>query len=715
MARRRVFPRHWEKHASVYARTTDTWTTRYYNRKQDPIFNLLGLSTAPDDFHKPEGSSPYLTNIRHMGEREEEQRAQSMSRKGAELVVALGEDIFDRNPDEANTYLSLFEGRAIEWELTHSRKLTGISLHLQNFDKVVGALEITVRHPDTKQELANAVLITDDISENRFTNYRLRFIQDVPQTRVLIRARIIDSLTDEERESGEQPKSLRILAIAGGEHQRADYRLPNVNDALEEEPYTWETVPLLPLAGTMVNDWEILKRPEEFRTAGVRHLAVPVRHDGIVEIWGVNLETKVPYVITSLVNSSAQSVRFAQAEGFLYYVDGERLKRINLTTMEAEVVVPKAEDITVPGVNPGQLTAKEGATLIHYFKNRIYLSGFKDDPNFVQVSLIDSVKPRFDQFNDGFYSPDQSPELSTDSPITAMADINDYVVIFRTDGLSAYDYGSGTSASDSRQVTPEGAQLGVENPECVTKANNNLYFYNKKVGLVRFAGSVNRTLGSDIENLISKIKNHDNVSVAWDDAAKAVRIYCSFDGEQNDRCIYYYSELEGRLPFYMDTNTPVSTAVQATDQDVLYGFHSGVANVMIIDSPNKYTDYDSYIVMEQHTQYRVPPTSDVSGTTYIRRLHLHELAGKRHSVYIALDVDHKDRPIVWRRFIDVPEEDAPNPDAVFQQTAEPGKVVISIPMYVACNMYQVRFKRYCYRDSGEILGVGIEYGDRKPI
>lgn len=716
MARRKTGNlRHWERLPRTYARTSDTWTTRYYNRKDDPIFNMRGLATTNDDFHKPEGSSPYLTNIRYKGERDDDQVAQSMSRKGAELVVALGEDIFDRNINDGDTYLNLYEGRAIEWELTHSRKLTGISLHVMNTEGVVGGLEITVRHPETKKELANAVLLTEQANNKSFTNFRLRFINAVTETRVIIRARIIDSITDEEREDGVQPKAIRLLSVAAGAHQRADYELPNVNEALEEVPYVFSEAPLIPLTGTMVNDWEIINQGEEFRTAGERHIALPVRHDGIVEIYGVNLTTRIPYLITSDVTIGAETVRFDQAEGYLYYVDGGPLRRINLTTMASELVVPLAEDISIPGVDPSSLTAKVGATLIHFLFNRLYLSGFKDDPNLVIVSLIDAVKPRYEQYNDRFYSPDQSPELSTGSPITALSDIGGYIIVMRTDGLSAYDYGSGTSAIDSNQITPEGAQLGVTNQEAVVKGNNNLYFFNKQAGMVRFAGSVNRIMVTDIDNLIKQIKNPDKVALVYDKANDAVRLYCSFENDYNDSCLYYYVQLEGQLPWYRDTNTPVGAGINATESDLVYAFHSQVANLMIVDSKDNFTDYDSYIVMEQHTQYRVPPTSDVSGVTYLRRLHLHELANKRHSIYLAIDVDHRDRPIVWRRFIDVEDEPEYNPDAAFQQTAQPGKVIISINMLQQCNQYQVRFKRYCYRDSGEVLGASIEYGDRKPL
>lgn len=710
MARRRTFPRHWEKNPGVYARTTDTWTSRYYQRKQDPIFDMLGLNTAPDDYHKKDGSSPFLTNVRYMGEREEGQRAQVMSRKGAKLVATLGEDEFIPNEALGTTYLEVYEGKAIEWEISHSRLLTGIIFYAQNPDRNMGCLKITVRHIDTKVELANAVIDANNMSTNAYDLLKLRFINAVPDTRVFIRAEVLDDVMAGEEE--DPRRSIRLLANSDGVHNAAVYSLPNDDDALKEIPYDFIEAPVRPISGTLLNDWESMPRSEEFRYNGEKYIAFPVRHDGLVELYRTKISSGETTLLTTNVDSRATAVRFAQAEGFLYYVDGwSVLKRINLTTLVVTAVVPLAAEITIPNVNPTTLTAKAGASLIHLLNNRFYLSGFKDDPNLVIMSLIDDVKPRFEQYNDRFYSPDQSPELSTGSPITALVDINGYLIVWRADGLSMYDRGGSAILADASQVTPEGSQLGVLNQEAVCKAKNNIYFYNPVEGLTRFAGSVNRNVSKDVENLMDRIKFKDKVFLVYQN--EAVRMYFSFTKNKPDSCLYYYSALEGQLPWYLDINTPIGSAIALSDSDALYAVHSQTATIMQTDE--KFTDFDSGIWLEYHTQYRIPATTDINGFSIVRRIHLHELASVTHSVYFGLDIDYQDKPDVWRRLVEAQVDDEVNPDAVFQHTAEPGMEVISIPMYVRCRKYQIRLRRFCWRDSGEILGVGVEYGDIKPI
>lgn len=708
-------PRSFQAHPGISARTSDTWTTRYYSRKGDPMFNMFGLHTNDDDFHKKEGSSPYLTNVRYMGEREPQQRAQVMSRNGAKFLGTLGEDVLPRSPQEGNTYVTVFEGKAVEWVFDHNKKLTGISLYLYNIGRASGFVKITIRDSETKQEITNAVINIDDISTVGYSHHTVRFINAVEPTRVRARVEIMDDVEDDEpRDDTRDNRVIRILSQAGAKHDYALYTLPNVDAALEEVPFDFKEDYGIPLTGVLINDWETMPGIQQVYSAGRKYLIYPVKHDGIIEIYRQDVLTGAMQQVTNRVDPRATVVRFANkpVQGYIQYVDGySQLQRINLTTWVAEDDVPVASEVTVPGVDLNTLKAKVGASLIWILNNRTYLSGYKDDPNLVLMSLIDDVKPRHNQFNDRFYSPDQSPESSAGSPITAFADQSDYLIIFRIDGISMYDRGGSTTLEDASQVTPEGASLGVLNQEAVASGKNNIYFFNPVEGVQRFGGSVNRTVSGDIENLLNRIQHKDKVFMVFHN--QRLRMYFSFEGQVPDSCLYYYSELEGRLPWYMDVNTPVCAAVASKDEKVVYAAHSQVPSLMELDA--QATDFDSYIVMEYHTQYHTPSTADPSGWTFIRRLHVHEIVDTTHSIFIGVDIDHRDRPIVWRKFIKSSIVGTPNPDAAFQHTAEAGTEVISLTMYVRCRNYQIRIKRYCYKDQGEVLGLQVEYGNKEAL
>lgn len=710
MARyKRPTPRKFEQNPGLYQKTSDTWTTRYYQRKSDKMFDLLGLNTAPDDYHKKQGGSPYLQNIRYMGEREGEQRAQLMSRKGNGFIATSGETTFVRDVNEAQSYINIFEGRAIEWNLTHNRRLTGVSLWLKNKEQATGYLKITIRESGTKRLLANGVVNLDLVSRRQYGLHSMRFMNTVRQSNVIIRAEILDDVdNNEDRSETRERRNISILTTFEGGHQYADYELPNTDDSLREIPYVFQEGNTMPLTGTSINDWVPLKRSKEFKINGVLHMYYPVRHDGIVEIFKVNLVTKVATAVTTLVDPKAEFVRFDQAEGYMYYIDGiSNLRRINIITGVAADVVPLASELQV-SVDPETLRAKKGASLIKFLQNRIYLSGFKDDPNLVIYSLIDNVKPRFEQYNDRFYSPDQSPESSAGNPITALAGTANVLVVFRLADLSLYTPGAGLEIS-ATQATPEGAALGVLNQEAVCEGKNNIFFYNPIEGVARFAGSLNRVISGDIENMLKRIKHPENVFMLYQN--KRVRMYFSFTETTNDSCFYYYSDLEGKLPWYLDVNTPVSTAIADKKSESIYAVHAEVPSIIDVDS--QITDFDSYIEVEYHTNWRTPDSPD--GWVYVRRTHVHELANSTHSLYIGVDIDHKDSPVVYRRYVEQTTDPEVNPDAVFQHTSEDGIEVISIPMYLKCRTYQVRLKRYCYKDIAEILGVSVEYGNKDAI
>lgn len=714
MARRRSpTPRFFEKYPGLNQRTNDTWTTRYYHRKQDSIINMMGLNTSPDDFHKKEGSSPFLRNVRYMGEREVDQRAQVMSRKGAALIGTVGEDKIPKDISAGQAYLEIYEGKAIQYQVIHNKRLTGISLHLYNKESAEGFMKVTVRDPATSVELANGVVDLKKVSTTSYSHHEIRFIRSVIDTRVKVRIEILDDVDNSDMAVEKPRRSVRILSTVENTHEFATYDLPNANEVLQEIPYVFQSGGTAPLTGVLINDWETMPRSKDFVFNGQKHMIFPVKRDGVIELYKTNLLTKEITLVTNLVSNEAKVVRFAQAEGYLYYVDGiSPLRRINLTTLAAEDAIPKVEEITVPDVNPASLTAKVGGSLIHFLQNHIYISGFKDDPNLVIVSLIDDIKPRFDQYNDRFYSPDQSPELSAGNPITAFADYSDYLIVWRQNDLTLYSAGSGYETGGTSSTTPEGT-LGVLNQEAVAQGKNNIYFFNSVEGVCRFGGSVYRNVSSDIENTIKGIKNPEAVFMLYQN--KRVHMFFSLNGDVPDMRLYYYTELEGNttLPWYLDTNTPVSSAVADKRTNAIYAVHSEVAAVMDMDS--QFTDFDSYIEMEYHTQYRLPTTATAEGWCYVRRIHVHEIANSTHSLYIGVDIDHQDRPYVWRYYVEATVNQDVNPDAIFPQAAEAGNVTVSIPAYIKCRRYQVRLKRYCYKDTAEVTGANIEYDNKDAI
>ena len=82
------------------------------------------------------------------------------------------------------------------------------------------------------------------------------------------------------------------------------------------------------------------------------------------------------------------------------------------------------------------------------------------------------------------------------------------------------------------------------------------------------------------------------------------------------------------------------------------------------------------------------------------------------SIFIGLDVDHKDNPIVWRRFIEYNEPDRNDADDIFYDTEDRGSKTVSARILTNnVRLVQIRVKQFCYESQAGILQMGLEYGE----
>lgn len=92
------------------------------------------------------------------------------------------------------------------------------------------------------------------------------------------------------------------------------------------------------------------------------------------------------------------------------------------------------------------------ASLIMFNNNRLYLAGFRNDPNLVQMSAIDADGPNYTQFPYRFYAPNRSPYDTSLNPITALTEVaNDQIMISLKNGFTLYQT-YGTSKSSGLEI-----------------------------------------------------------------------------------------------------------------------------------------------------------------------------------------------------------------------------------------------------------------------
>ena len=751
MARRNAGRKWFESYPDVYARTVGSWQTRVGRRNKEfaSFPNLLGLNTANDELHKGDGASPYLRNVRYMGEKQTSQRAQATSRAGAKFLHSIGDVKNYPLQSDAQNEIELWEGRAVEYEIDISELLVGGMLFIHNYEGAKGVLRVILKETPTSRPLCDAVINLEDMDRLKYRQKEFRFIQGVePNTKnggkATIRLEVFDDV-DPVDCYGEQPyrvRKIKVLSTGADTHRTADYELPNTDNCMKEIPYVFTSQPSKPMMGIITNSARTLPRGIEACCGGKNYLIYPVLQDGVISLYRQELPhgfqgsicpcepegkkrcSKVatpgaaPIKLDAPVDPNACAVRFAEANGYVYYVDGKSpLRRIEMCTWIASDAIPKAEEIdTELATDPASLTAKPGASLILKMQNRLYLSGFEDDPNFVQHSLIDSQGAKFDQFNEGFYSPDRSPKESACGPITALNQLENTLVIFRKDGSSAYTGPTGVNFGRAQQVDTFAWNIGVDSQEAVTEGNGNIYYWNRSEGFRRYAGTESSFQSQDIDNELRNIGDNDNVFMM----AHANKIRFYFDYERRgyiDHCFVYHTVLANTSPWYMDNQTPLVWAVGDKSSDTIYGMHSQYPATYIVDYTERntvqFTDFDSAIIFKYHTQYKSP--GSLSGWTYLKRGILKVVAGSTNSWFIGIDKDHQDRPSVWRKFVVKQEDEVINNDSIMDNVAGPGSATINIMCKKKCRDMQFRIVVYCYRSQAELFYCEGQYSGKEAL
>ena len=709
----------------VYARGTDNWQTRVgrRNREQTTFANLLGLNTSFDDLHKTDGESPYLRNVRYMGEKQTYQRSQVTSRDGAKLLAVYGEQDHFVNQSDGETYLELYEGRAIRFTVPHTGTMTRLQLFINNFEGAKGRIRVLFKNSKDEAPLCDANIDLTVAPNKKWVERIIRPIIPL-QTKndggnAIIQLEIMDDVNPED--VGDpypvQGRKVRILAKGNGRHERADYVMPSqdepfMTNGMREIPLTFTEEMNIPLVGYSFNNNTTMPRGSAtVCTEKGKFIIYPIKENGTTPILCyTNVDTGETAKINAPVDSRAKAVRFAQGKDKIYYVDGySDLQRIDPNTWTSEIAIASQDMIDADNTKPEDLKAKKGASLIHKIKNRFYLSGFADDPNFVQMSLINTKGDgvQYDQYNEAFYSPDRSAKESTCGPITALEEYNGAIIIFRKDGASAFtapmglEWGS-TSSTTPTQIDTFAFNIGVERQEDVTNSNGNLYYYNRSEGLRRYSGADATFQSIKVDNELRNIPLDSNrFMFAF---GNKVRFYFDRDAVgYADHNLLYHTYLAQSSPWYMDNQTPIMWAVGDQTSDTMYGMHSIYPAIYIIDSPDKQEDFDSSIPMEYDTMYK--SSGEIMGWTMLRRIEVAVITNDTNSWFIGVDKDHTSNPAVFRKWVKGTEAVDNGPDAVYEDTDAYANQVIHLTMRMKCRQFNTRVKVYTWKSNAMLIAI----------
>lgn len=364
------------------------------------------------------------------------------------------------------------------------------------------------------------------------------------------------------------------------------------------------------------------------------------------------------------------------------------------------------------------------ASLIMFHNNRLYLTGFRSDPNLVQISSIDAEGPNFTQFPYRFYAPNRSPYDTSLNPITALTEYaSDQIMISFKNGFSIYATYSGTSSSGLEtniptQVSTFTDSAGVQSQGDIVNYKGVIYSFDEKEGLRRYTGALWNVIPNSIDS------HYDRVDMSkprklWGLANKLYFNYTDkLDGKQ--KCLVWDQQMNYQQnPWFQDVDIPFCD-IRFDETEDAVGIHPDYPCVMLHYAEDVWRRFDTPITFERHTKHLSLPGN--AADIVVSRVHVKVLSNANRWWWLSVVADKqsltqrrgKDRVYrqpAWDTLLEKEPVETPFPtEDVFEQDAVYRMSLNNIR--IECESVQVRVKTRVFRRHASLLSVLVEVAPR---
>lgn len=587
----------------TYAR--NEYQTRVSRRLHEglSIDRNYGLDTTSDDLNSSPYSSPYYVNGRYNSSNLTTQTGNSASVQGTKmlLVVPGTESVVENNTPE--TYLTMWQGKQLRFEVPYEGKITGVTLNLRNTDGCTGILSIYLSATEDGPALSEMAIDLNQVSEDEFEYHKLYANTPVeayanPRGLIYVRMEIWDEISCERSSNPfNTGRQIELYATGAGYHGEYIYELGEKNVPVQET-YEFIRKPNRPLLGLVYNEWESI--PVN-RIEGVDYGATVSQNGYLYDIFAIKNDSEAKLVIydrqanevvpTNIpVDGRAEAINLVQAEGNVYYVDGySPLQKFAIGTW-----MP----LTVTSEN----TPAIAASIITFHCNRIWLAGFRYDPNLVQYTEIVDAGPEFDNFLWKFYVPDQSPLATSDNPVTAMVEYQpDRLMIANAKGYSLYATSADPATELPTQVSIHSDGAGVASAGDITSYRGIIYSFDPDEGIRRFTGSMWNKIPAALDSHIERV-DMTKPRKLWGYAYKLYFNYTDvIDGKA--KCIVWDMAMNyQQYPWFQDIDIPFCD-VRANNDFDLIGIHPNFPCIMQLYAYDTWRRLDSPIVFRRDSKF----------------------------------------------------------------------------------------------------------------
>lgn len=360
------------------------------------------------------------------------------------------------------------------------------------------------------------------------------------------------------------------------------------------------------------------------------------------------------------------------------------------------------------------------ASLIMFHNNRLYLSGFRNDPNLVQVSSIEAEGPNFTQFPYRFYAPNRSPYDTSLNPIVALTEYaSDQIMISFKNGFSIYATYGGTKSTGLEDNTPTQVSTftdasGVVSQGDIVNYKGTIYSFNEKEGIRQFNGALWRRIPNNIDSHFDRVDMTKPRKI-WGFSDK---LYFNYTDKIDNKakCLVWDMQMNyQQYPWFQDSDIPFCD-VRFDETEDLIGIHPDYPCIMALYAEDTWRRLDSPITFRRDSKFLSLPGN--AGDIIVKRVHTKVLANSNRIWNISI-VDDKQfftqtrgydswfRQPSWDTI--VVDEPVERPFSVEDLFEEDAIYRISITnLRIQCSSVQIRTMTKTFRSQANLVSTLVE-------
>ena len=361
-----------------------------------------------------------------------------------------------------------------------------------------------------------------------------------------------------------------------------------------------------------------------------------------------------------------------------------------------------------------------GASLIVHHNNRLYLAGFRNDPNLVQISSIEKDGPNYTLFPYRIYVPNRSPYDTSLNPITAIVEYStDEIMILGKSFYARFQSNVNIEDGTPSQVSSYMDSAGVQAQGDVVNYKGVLYSFDQKEGIRRYSGAVWSKLPTTVDSHYDRVDMTKPRKI-WGYANKLYFNYTdSIDGKA--KCLIWDMQMNyQQYPWFQDVDIPFCDARFDETEDLI-GIHPDYPCIMRLYAEDTWARLDTPIVFRRDTKYLSLPGN--AANIIVKRVHAKIINNANRWWYLSINGDKQNmtqfrghdkyyRQPVWDTITVQEPAETPFPfEDVFEENAIYQMSLTNIRLQ--CSAVQVRAKTKTFRNQANLVSIALEVQPRQ--